>query len=315
MAYHDTVGLGICPSCQSGNAYTNLVCDECGARLPWADAVASARSNVAAPTISSSSTIPPIPAVPTSLYPALHTWANQTQPNTSSQPHTPAIPPQDPEPITIRVSARILDWPFQCPCCGDLPDATRIVIHTHRSGQNFVRITNENWSVPHCLQCAEHLEIYNMAHKLYLYKEANGLTESINKSASHTSPTSGCTLFARWYMGCLLIGTLNGHFVTSIVNSIFVASVLTGGTKFLALSQLKTQTSLARSRTQLQVEKLIAECNQMENEAREMTKAHCCWPGLSVHYGGSIGTVHTFEFFNHVYAEAFIRLNANKIVQ
>ena len=279
--------------------------------MPWADAVSSVRSNVAIPAVPTLSTSP-APAVPPSLYPAIHTWANQPQSGASSQHNTPTVP-TDPEPIIIRVSARILDWPFQCPCCGDLPDATRVVIHTHRSGQNFVRITNENWSVPYCLQCAEHLEIYNMAHKLY--KEADGLTESINKSASHTSPTSGCTLFARWYMGCLLIGTLNGHFVTSIVNSIFVASVLTGGTKFLALSQLKTQTSLARSRTQLRVEKLIEECNQMENEAREMTKAYCCWPGLSVHYGGSIGTVHTFEFFNHVYAEAFIRLNANKIVQ
>jgi hypothetical protein len=314
MSSNKTVAMGSCPSCQSGNPYTNVVCEECGARLPWADAVLAARPQASVPTtpVLNPPAIPTVPFVPT---PAIHTWATQSQSNSPlnlpAQIHAPAE--QDPQPFTIRVSARILDWPFQCPCCGDLPDTTQVVTHIHRTGQRFVRITNENWSVPYCLKCTEHLQIYNAAHKIYT--EANTLVQTAKKSPSSAASTGGCTLFARWYMACILMGAFTGHFLASLSNGLIAAAILTVGTRLLTSNQHSAQIAQAQANAQLQSEQLIAQCNVMEDEAREIMKDYCCWPGISVHYSGSVGTVHTFEFFNPVYAEAFVQLNASKIVQ
>lgn len=40
---------GQCPSCNTANAYTNIVCEMCGVRLPWAAAVKSSLSSVQPP--------------------------------------------------------------------------------------------------------------------------------------------------------------------------------------------------------------------------------------------------------------------------
>ncbi len=308
MSSNKTVALGSCPSCQSGNPYTNIVCNVCGARLPWADAVSSVGAQSSTPS-TPVSTVPFIPAVPPVTASPVHTWVTQAQTNSPQQ-----TPLQDPQPIHIRVSARILDWPFQCPCCGDLPDTSQTVTHTHKSGQRFVRITNENWSVPYCLQCAKHLEIFNAAHRLYV--EANDLTSTAkNPPVSSAVPLGGCAIFSMWYMACLFAGAVTGHFIASIFNGLLAAGVLTIGTHFFMSTQRAAQLTEAQAKAQLQANELIAQCNAVEDEAREIMKIYCCWPGISVHYCGAHGTVHTFEFFNPEYAEAFIRLNASKIVQ
>ena len=168
--------------------------------------------------------------------------------------------------------------------------------------------------MPYCLQCAKHLEIFNAAHRLYV--EANDLISTAkNSPASSAVPLGGCAFFPMWYMLCLFAGAVTGHFIASIFNGLLAAGVLTIGAHFFTSTQRTAQIAEAQEKAQLRANELMAQCNAVEDEAREIMKAYCCWPGVSVHYFGAHGTVHDFEFFNSEYAEAFIRLNASKIVQ
>lgn len=51
-----TQARGECPGCKTPNTYTSVICTMCGARLPWADAVA--------PKPSATQTATPAPASP-----------------------------------------------------------------------------------------------------------------------------------------------------------------------------------------------------------------------------------------------------------
>jgi hypothetical protein len=46
---------GECPSCKTANAYTSVICNLCGARLPWADAVTAKAAASSTPKVSAPS--------------------------------------------------------------------------------------------------------------------------------------------------------------------------------------------------------------------------------------------------------------------
>ena len=307
MSSNNTVALGSCPCCQSGNPYTNVVCSECGARLPWADAVLTG----GAPNASSTavSAVASVPFVPTPPLTSTHVWKNTHTPTTFQQASQ-----QNHRPIIIRVSARILDWPFLCPCCGDVPDTTRIFTHTNQRGQRFVRVTNENWSIPYCYQCNEHLEIFDLA--VGLHEKANSLISNSNTSLMTGTPsTDGCTLFARWYFFCLFLAALTGHFFAGIINCLLFAFVLTFGMKPFSSAQHTAKLALADTKARAEAKQLVEQADVVAGNSQDEMKQYCCWPGASVTYDGAFGTVHTFTFYNPDYASAFVQLNAGKIVQ
>ena len=61
------IQTGQCPTCRAVNSYAAITCIECGARLPWADAVQAAQH--AAAQAASQATAPPT-AMPTAMHQA-----------------------------------------------------------------------------------------------------------------------------------------------------------------------------------------------------------------------------------------------------
>lgn len=56
----------------------------------------------------------------------------------------------------IQISARIVQWPCVCPCCGGQPDTQLGLFHTRTWGKRVVHQETKEWSIPYCAQCVRH---------------------------------------------------------------------------------------------------------------------------------------------------------------
>lgn len=59
-------------------------------------------------------------------------------------------------PVAVKASARVLDWPFECPCCGAEPDARFLSGFVMRNGHRVIHQPTDRWTIPYCSACAEH---------------------------------------------------------------------------------------------------------------------------------------------------------------
>ena len=59
-------------------------------------------------------------------------------------------------PTVVRISARIIDWPFECPCCGGAPDARFLSGFVEKRGRRVIRQPTNQWTVPLCAICVQH---------------------------------------------------------------------------------------------------------------------------------------------------------------
>ncbi len=99
----------------------------------------------------------------------------------------------------IRVSARKLEFPRVCACCGELPDAVYEARHTRtRAGKSDTAA----WSFPYCQSCLAHVRRVRLG-------------QTLNRAAMMVAGALG--LFLGWrvgeWLGALLLG---GGFLTAV---------------------------------------------------------------------------------------------------
>lgn len=71
-------------------------------------------------------------------------------------------------PTIVRLSARIIDWPFECACCSDDPDARFFSGFVVKRGLRVMRQPTDQWLVPLCTRCNEH---YALSREATRWKE------------------------------------------------------------------------------------------------------------------------------------------------
>jgi hypothetical protein len=62
--------------------------------------------------------------------------------------------------VRLYISARKLNVPRICACCGAPPDAEMDAKHTRTTGKRVIREQTRSWTFPYCLQCIRHVEMW-----------------------------------------------------------------------------------------------------------------------------------------------------------
>lgn len=63
----------------------------------------------------------------------------------------------------VEVSARTFAVPFECPCCGAVPDGELAIPVARTAGRRLVRDTARALEFPYCRRCVEHVERWESA--------------------------------------------------------------------------------------------------------------------------------------------------------
>lgn len=159
MASGATVKLGQCEECGEPNPYTALICAYCQARLPWADAIeAVAHQAASAPPLASAPAAPNAPSRNGFVGPLRSAdWPASVTPlpdvPAAAQGFVQAAHPSPCDPARVRVSARILDWPYTCACCGQSLEGPGAV------GHKVLSVSTRSAIIPYCATCAEHVQL------------------------------------------------------------------------------------------------------------------------------------------------------------
>ncbi len=68
----------------------------------------------------------------------------------------------------ISLSARILNWPKLCACCGKRPDTKLNASFTRVKGKRVIRTDTHSWEVPYCSKCVDHVSKANSANTILI---------------------------------------------------------------------------------------------------------------------------------------------------
>ncbi|MBV9868553.1 MAG: hypothetical protein JO316_24630 [Abitibacteriaceae bacterium] len=300
MLQDQAIQQGTCVECGEPNPYSTLVCYECGARLPWADALEAARRQA-------DTALPPTPVLNSSTTASLPTASGNIQSTRTSPPAPPhsAMPqsaisavgvprpskplspgntspvpaptadaarlpagfmqaphPSPGEPVLVSVAARLLDWPYTCACCGQSLEGPAAV------GHKVVRVSIQAGQVPYCATCARHIEL-----------------------ATEADNTFGC---------CVLLASLG------LFPFFLLFRSLADSTRFGLIGALLSCAALVLWGYQVRQAKL--------QDASSLANGGCCDLRYAVVPKGGVDTTHSFLFKRPEYAQAFIQANQHKVI-
>ncbi len=227
------------------------------------------------------------------------------------------VPPG--RPATVRVSARILNWPDRCACCLGPADAEFDACSTRRTGVRVVRTTTKGWAVPYCSGCLDHVDADEEAVRL----EAEA-------RAARSRATSTLTVGIVVGVAVVLLDCCG---LAGAVLSASAPPAATGGHKqareeaagpppIAAVGLCCVPLSLAVGAafvvacfmTRSASERAASAAAAARSQADGLLRPTCATPLPAVRYGGWHGSVHTFEFSNGHFGRAFREANSGKVL-
>lgn len=236
----------------------------------------------------------------------------------------------------VKISARIIQWPRLCVCCGREPDTSISVTSTRNRGEQ------KSWQVPYCSGCLEHVSLQSTLSGLQSAAEfAESEAEIARVEAEEmTLDTTGDYFLAVastalvWFVSLILssvtigsiVGVRSGSFGAAFATCFlgFLSSLVTAGAfgwgawvwysgagprrkswKQLAESEAASANDEARRARQ--------SCAEAARRYQAIICPVCCQDGgYAASYEGWYGTVHTFRFHGSAFAAAFRQTNDGK---
>jgi hypothetical protein len=207
-------------------------------------------------------------------------------------------PQAHPGPYRVRCTARIIQWPTVCACCGD-PPARMLPI---QSGQwSGSCIERRSWDIPYCRPCAKHVELFRLE---------NQLTAQA-KRVFQWWPVAGvlAVTFAFVLIGVFtplrepVSDAVRAEVWWNFAWTAVIAAVVGGPVLYLSVS-----TAARVQRLRADAEVAIAKAKASYDGRR------CCSLGDAVAYLLWDGSIHTFLFWALGYAEAFADANDGKML-
>ncbi len=169
---------------------------------PWPVQPPSAGFTAASNTGMSQPRLPTIPA-PVPRPPILVPPAPRSV--VSASPVAPKVqsglptPPRLPTPLpgrSLKISARIIQWPMSCACCSGHADTTMVAYYTRVTGQRVVRTNTNSWKIPICGAC--------LAHASHFKKSRGVMQAAFNWSVVASLAIAGLAFLAQ--SGFILLG-------------------------------------------------------------------------------------------------------------
>lgn len=208
--------------------------------------------------------------------------------------------------MRVSISARIIRWPQLCCCCLGVSNEVYCANYNRFDGSKSVRVTSRSWNVPYCTQCIEHVNakksnMFNMSKSVsfILIGVLLGLAVAIVGGCCFTPIATVVVMPKKKQQN--KDGDLAG--MITMYGGIMV-SAMAGATVMIAFVMMSKKKQ----------EEDIRNRRRHERYIDSLMKDECCATGPAVRYEGWSSTVHTFEFKNEVYADAFIVANEGKII-
>lgn len=66
-------------------------------------------------------------------------------------------------PFQFQISAKMLQWPRKCACCGEAPNTSIRASASKTKGKRVKHTTTSWWEVPYCTTCLSHKRAYEAA--------------------------------------------------------------------------------------------------------------------------------------------------------
>jgi hypothetical protein len=205
----------------------------------------------------------------------------------------------------IQVSARVLQWPNQCACCGGPSNTHLAVTYTRAEGVKVIRTDTKTWETPYCQSCLDHMQAAEAACE-----------------AARTASAIDTTAWDLIVVGIVVVLAL-ALVAGAIPAFLLKDSAPTVGTVLGILLGLGTAVAVGwlwHLWRQRQIQSRLADIQKAQTESetafsgyRALLRPGCCPFGPAVAYDGWHGTLHSFRFYNHQYADSFAECNASKI--
>jgi hypothetical protein len=220
---------------------------------------------------------------------------------------------------TVQVSARILTFPSRCACCLDHTDTTVDLQHTRTTGVRVLHHDQKTWSVPYCHRCRRHAEV------------SAGYRRQIADQAAENEAAKARAHARAWNVAATLSGVALVCGVSLLLSVIaanregartlipVLVAVLAGlGVVGFVLAAIVVHIRLSDEAKEidLELDRSLKALKEHINEKRlSMMSPSCACADLAAAYHGWNGSIHTFEFANSNFAEAFRASNAKKVVR
>ncbi len=192
----------------------------------------------------------------------------------------------------VDISARLIDWPRNCPCCLRPADTKIDVSATRITGVKVIRELTKTESVPYCRKCLSHM---NASARLVHFRW----------KVVHRPAVFALLAIVLVCTGVMLLSTMPALY--AVVFGTIWAALFCLGVYVLFPWTIRSHRKALLNREQARM--------AIENAISENLCDGCVVEDVvAIEYAGWSGSVHTFYFSNPSYAHQFREANARKIV-